>query len=184
MPPMSEPEPGEGLWVRSEVLPDGSYAVTVSVGSDRVWVLDREAAQRYATAAVAAAQHAEYDAAIFAMFTGRLGLEPPHAAEFLGAEVRPDRAPPDAAATAPLTFLPGVNAAGQPFLHIHLDGTPWGQLDPVALRAHAMTVLEAPTAADLDHGLLQALRRLGLPDAGARECVADIANWRCDAERA
>lgn len=170
-------EDDEGLWVRSDVMPDGTYVVTVSFDADHVWVLDRAGALRYAVACVAAAQRAEYDAAVFRLTTERLDLDHRTGAAAL-LSLRLDRPPPDDDATRPLTFAPGVTARGKPFLTILLDGEPAGQLDPPALRSHAMNVLEAPAAADLDAGFLRFLLSSGLDEPTARAAVGDIANWR------
>ena len=172
-----ESSPTQGLWVRSDVLPDGAYAVTINLGQDRIWVLDRPGALAYAVTCVEAAQRAEYDAAVLAQLTRGLGLPVQAAAQML-ASIRPDRRPLDDEATTPLAFIPGVNSDGMAFLMIQLDGEPWGQLSPLELRAHAMIVLEAPAAADLDAGYLQAMLAMEIPEATARGAVGDLANWR------
>lgn len=170
--------PTLGLWVRSDVLPDGTYAVTISFESDHVWVLDRPGALAYASTCVEAAQRAEFDAAVFKLFTQQLGLDVETTVHMIAYDLRPDRPPLNDATTAPLTFVPGVTNKGKPLLTILLDGQPHSQLDPADLRTHATVVLEAPAAADLDAGLLRALKNMDVPEDVGRAAVGDIANWR------
>ena len=80
----------EGLWVRSEVLPDGSYAVGLSVGGDRAWTLTRDAAVAYAVACFARATQAEHDAAVFSLLV-KIVLSKQVAAAMIMKEIRPDR---------------------------------------------------------------------------------------------
>lgn len=173
-----EAKSGEGLWVQSDVMPDGTYAVTVSADADHVWVLDRPAAFEYARTGVEAAQRAEYDAALFRLLTEKMSLAKADAAAVIGNDLRPDRPPLNDAATAPLTYLPGATGEGKPFIHIHLNGEPWGQVSPRQLREHAMTVLEAPAAADLDAGLMRFLKTINIDQNRAEQLIGDLANWR------
>jgi hypothetical protein len=64
-----------GLWVRSELLPDGSYGVGLSVGEDHAWALTREQAIGYAVACIARATEAEHDAALHRLLIGTVGLD-------------------------------------------------------------------------------------------------------------
>lgn len=171
-------EQHEGLWVISDVMPDGTYAVTISINGDTSWVLDPPGAVEYARTCVEAAQRAEYDAAIYKLFTRKLGLDHDSTVQMIGHDIRPDRPPLNDAATAPLRFVPGVNAKGEGFMAIWLKDTQVGQLDPADLREHAMVVLEAPGAVDLDAGLLRALLTMDIEEPIARAAVGDIANWR------
>jgi hypothetical protein len=172
-------EGSPGLLVSSDVMPDGTYRVSVAVGEDRVWQLDRDAAIRYGVTVLAVVQTAEHDAAVFTMLTQRLGLELNLAGQFLGNHLRPDRPPADETATAPLAFRPGVTKAGKPFIMLMLDGQPFGQLDLPEARDHGRFVIESSVAVDLDAALHRVLIGvLGLDDRTARAVVGDLATHR------
>ena len=172
------PDKGEGLWVNTEPDGRGGYVTTVSVDQDWSVRLDRDAATAYALVCVEAAQRAEYDAAIFGQMTRKLKLEHPVAAKVVVDDLRPDRPPlPDAAPG--LRFEPGMNASGKPFMKILLDGADHGQLDPEALRRHALHVLETPVAADLDAGYRRLLvGTIGIDEGRAGAVIEDLANYR------
>lgn len=178
------PEDGEGLWVRSEVLPDGSYGICLTAGPDHAWTLDRDAAITHAVACVARATEAEHDTATLGLLvhTGA----PRHAAAALIVEdLRPDR-PDEHTATAPLAFRVGVGHAKHPrpdagawipVIIMELDGQEMGQLTPADLRGHATGILSILAAVDLDTALHRVLvQRVGLDDDTARAVVDDLAH--------
>lgn len=167
----------DGLWVQSDVAADGHYVATVNAGG-RAWALSHDEARAYAAAVVRACAEAEHDAAVVRMLAA-LGLDR-EAGGLLVGELREDRAGADTAATAPLTFTPGVSAfTGEAFLHLALDGQGHGQLDPAAAREHALYVLETPAVADLDRSLFVKLTDgLGLDEARARAAVARLGEHR------
>lgn len=167
-----------GLWVRSDVLPDGSYGVTVSVGEDRAWTLPRRRAERYAVACMARAIEAEHDAAVFRLLTIRLRMEAKSAAALVVQDVRASRQADDRA-TAPMRFVPSLTIEGKPFLVHEVDGETVGQLIPADLRDHAAGVLQVLAAADLDRALLASLTgAIGLDDGTARAVIGALAeHW-------
>lgn len=175
----------EGLWVRSEVMPDGTYGVGLNVGADRSWALNRDQAVAYAVACFARATEVEHDTAVMRLLTGKLGIPAETAGQVIVRDLRPDR-PGAHDATKPLRFLGQIGRAkhprpdaGQyvPMLAMELDGKQVGQLTPTDLRDHAAAVLNVIEAADLDAGLLRALTGpFGLDEDRARAVVGDLAN--------
>lgn len=189
--PARSAEPGDAaVWVQSDVMPDGTYAVTVHAPGDRSFALDRARAVDYTTAVYEVAARAEYDAAVFAQLVER-GLAPQQVAAFIGTDLRADRPEIDPARTAPLVFTPGVNAAGEPFLHVHLhvpvnggrtartSPRPFTQWTPGEAREHAGYVLDCLAAVDLDAGYRRCLVGvIGLDDPTARAVVGSLASYR------
>lgn len=175
----------DGLWVRSEVMPDGTYGVGLNVGQDRSWALNRDQAVSYAVACFARATEVEHDTAVMRLLTGTLGIPAETAGQVIVRDLRPDR--PDAHdPTTPLRFIGQIGRAKHPrpdagtfvpLLAMELDGQQVGQLTPADLRDHAAGVLNVIEAADLDAGLLRALvGPFGLDENRARAVVEDLAN--------
>lgn len=172
---MSPTPDDQGLWVRSEVMPDGTYGVGINVGADRSWALDRDQAVAYAVACIARATEVEHDAAVLKLLTS-LGLPEKTSAELIVNDIRPDRAD-DQKATAPLAFYPALGRIVGPFLRIQLDGDETGTVTPADLRDHAVAVLQAISAADLDANLRKVLvGPVGLPEHTARAVISDLSN--------
>lgn len=165
------PHDHEGLWVRSEVMPDGTYGAALSVDSDRAWALNREV---------------EHDTAVLRLLTSKLGIPDNDAAALLTQDLRPDR-PDTHDATAPLCFTGAIGRARHPrpdagayipLLMMALDGRQTGQLSPADLREHAAAVLNVLAAADLDAALYRVLlAKVGLDDATARAVVDSLAEY-------
>lgn len=165
----------EGLWTRSEVLPDGTYGVGVSVGEDRAWVLSRAEAVAYAVACVARATEAEHDAAVLSLLTSvATSSDSVAAAELVVRDIREQ--PDDEAATKPLRFTPQLGVqTRRPFLRMELDGKPCGELTTADLRDHAQAVLSTLAAADLDAALLRLLvGTVGLAEDVARGVIGEL----------
>lgn len=166
----------EGLWVRSEVMPDGTYGVGISVGADRSWALTRSQAVDYAAACVARATEAEHDAAVWTLMTKQLGMPEDLIAELLVKDIRPDR-PEDHKATEPLRFTVALGRTVGAFLKMSVDDREVGELTPADLRDHALAVLNAISAADLDAAFLRLLvGRIGLEEDVARAVVGSLAD--------
>lgn len=171
-----------GLWVRSDVMPDGTYGVALNIGEDRSWPLDRHQAIRYAVACYARATEVEHDAAVFSLLTS-IGVPQEAAAQVLASDLRPDR-PEQHDDTLPLEFVGALGrrrGTGEivPLLNIALDGQPAGELTPADLTDHAGGVLKALAAADLDAALHRTLVGVvGVPDGTARGMVDALAeHW-------
>lgn len=175
----------EGLWVRSEVMSDGTYGVGLNVGADRSWVLNRDEAVAYTVACFARATEVEHDTAVMRLLTGKLGLPAKEAGQLIVKDLIPDRLD-SFYVTKPLRFTGVIGRAkhprpdaGQyvPLLGMELDGQGVGQLTPADLRDHAAAVLNVIAAADLDAGLVRALvGTVGIDEQRARAVVEDLAN--------
>lgn len=172
-----------GLWVRSWALPGGrGYGVRVNVGA-RAWTLGRDRATAYAALLVQRAVEAEHDTAVFRLLTERLRLPVDLAAQVLDRDLRADR-PLDHAPSEPLQLTAGVALDSEepggvrPFIAMHLDGAQAGQLTPADARAHAVNVLAALAAADLDSALRRALvGPIGIDEARASAVIASLPEY-------
>jgi hypothetical protein len=184
---MSAPAEDEGLWVRSDVMPDGSYGVAVSVGADFARTLDRDEAIAYAIACFARATEVEHDTAVLRLLVNRLGLGPKDAGQVVANDLRPDR--PDVHdATEPIRFSGMIGRARHPrpdagefipLLGMQLHGKDVGQLTPADLRDHAAAVFNCLSAADLDAALHRVLiGKIGVDDERARAVIGSLAeHW-------
>jgi hypothetical protein len=187
---VTEQAEDEGLWVRSELLPDGTYGVGISVEADTAFVLDREQAVAYAVACFARATEADHDTAIMRLLTAEVGVPNEVAAQVVQNDLRPDR--PDDHATDPLRFIPAVGRAKYPrpnagafipILAMQLNGDQVGQLTPADLRDHGGAVLDVLAAADLDAALHRALvGTVGLDDDKARSVVGELSHHLSEPE--
>lgn len=179
------PGEDEDLWVRSEVMPDGTYGVGISVERDHAFALNRDQAIAYATACIARATEADHDTAVMRLLVTKLGIPPKSAAEFIKSDLRPDR-PDEHKATEPLRFSVAIGRARHPrpdagtyiplLMMQHANGEDAGQLTPADLRDHATAVLSVIAAADLDANLHRCLvSTLGLDDGRAKAVVGSLA---------
>lgn len=162
----------DGLSVNSEPIGDGIYVVRFSAGPDRTWILPLGQTIKYAMAVLAAVNAAEIDAALFAVLMRMKHAEatPDDAARAIGhfRQMRGEVSwPPD----SPIRMSPAVAAAdARPFLIVHVDGQPHGQLEARDARDHAMGVLDSLLSSELDtqlHAYLAGtvLPALGIPEA-------------------
>jgi hypothetical protein len=169
----------DGVWVQSDVTPSGTYILAVHFDHDHTRPLDHDAAYAYATTVLAACARAEYDAAVIAQMTRKVGTGLRAATELVG-EMRADRPPLDDAATAPLRLEPGVSGSSRrPFLALHLAGKQIGRWDVADGRQHALHVLEGIEGVDLDAAYRRCLMaQVGLREKDALAVVGDLANYR------
>lgn len=166
------------VWLRSDVMPDGSYRAVVEFDLDHSAALTHERAMRYSTAILDAVQAAEYDAAVLRQLTGRLALDATAAGQLITRDLRAARRPLRSTGTA-LALRPGVTAEGHAFLVVSIGGSEVGQWSLADARGHALYALEASLAADYDatyHRTLVA--KIGVTDRVARATVQDIGNYR------
>lgn len=168
-----------GIWVTSDVTYDGHYTAAVHVDDDHTVTLNKASAYAYATTVLAAAERADYDAAVAAQMAGKLGI-PKDVVGQVVAELRNDRPPLADAATAPLRLQPGVSAkTGEPFLALFIGTTQIGQWDPTDARQHAMHVLAAIEAVELDKAYRRYLvDKIGIGPDRALNAIANLANFR------
>lgn len=179
--PATPEEAAGALWVQSEYLPDGTFAVGFHVGEDTAWALTRDQATAHAVAVIALATEAEHDAAVLASMTGA-GLETTLVAEVIA--LARDERPDHDAATAPLQFHPGVAARDRsPFLRVELAGHPPWQWTPAAARRHAHGVLQVIAAVDLDNALSKVLvQNVGIEQGNADAVISSLVeHWPAEA---
>ena len=173
----------DSIWIKTEPSLDGqTYVVTIEASADRAVTLTPDSALRHAGAVMTAVARAEHDAAVYRQL-GKLVPDQRAVGELI-VDLRADRPELDHAATEPLRIQPGVNQKGKPFLVLFLDDKPVGQWDPADARHHALGVIEAVAAADLDAGYYRCLRNLvGIDENRARHAVADLINHRLEEEK-
>lgn len=169
-------EASAAVWCRSAVLPDGSYGLRID-GPDVSFGLTRERAAEYAAAAIGAATAAEHDAAVYTQLR-KLGVPIEATAVVLGEQLRPARQAARDEATRPLRFVTVLAESGRPSVNVSAgDSEPFTQWAPADVRDHALNVLIALAAADLDQAYLAVLtREVGLDENRARAAVADLGN--------
>ncbi len=172
--------PGDDdLWVRSDLLPNGSYGVTVNLGADHAVTLGRDNAVAYAVTVIDVANRAEYDAAVLRQLTDA-GVSFDAATQAV-TDLRADR-PPPAATYGPFSFEPVVSRVdqrGRVVMRVDRSERGAGTFEPAAAREHATHVLDVLAVADLDAGYLRLLRGLiGLDEERARNVVGDLARYR------
>jgi hypothetical protein len=167
-----------GLWVSTDPLPDGSYGIVVSLDGDRAWPMTRGRAHMYAMAALAIAEQADYEQALYRQLTQKMDQHR-DAALMMLANFRHGAQAIDRAAFAPLDFVGGINSAGDSFVRIDLDGKGVGQISPEDLRQHALAVLRNRLIAPLDALYRRQLTEVvGLDDQTAQVAVNDLAHFR------
>lgn len=173
---MTTPDQLDGVWVISDVTPDGTYVVSIHAGEDVAFTLDRTRALAYACAVMDAATRAAFDAAVLKQQLG-LGMPIELVASVVN-DLRKDRAPitwPHAISLEP--FVSG--ASHKAGLYLDVNGKRIGQWTVDDARSHATDVLEVVAGVDLDAAYRRYLvGAIGLDDGRARALVGDIINHR------
>jgi hypothetical protein len=173
-------EHAPGIWVYSDLNPDGSasYIVTISASDDVALSLKADAAVRYVAAVYRAAVIALHDAAVFQQLTGPLGLDIELAGSMI-IDMRKDREPVQVTATAPLKYEPVVSASSfKPYVHVWARDQRITQWTPADCFQHAGYVMQALAAVDLDSGYYRYLvHTVGLDEPRARAAVNDLGNF-------
>jgi hypothetical protein len=180
------PSESEGLWVRSDVRVDGTYGVTVTVGADHAFSLDRAKAIAYANACVAAAMQSEHQHAVLRLLMERLKLGLHAAGTVIVKDLRIDRSD-DNAVTHPMRFEPtigrpdGVPKSANKFLplvRVCVDGHEVGCLEPDDIRDHGEGVLNALAGAELDERLFRYLTTtVDIEPGRARAVIASLNDY-------
>ncbi len=168
------------LTVQSDRTFDGVYIPTVLVDDRIIVTLDRERAVRYAAAWADAIARAEFDAAVFAQLTG-IGIPEQDAVATVVYDLRPDRPPLDAEATAPVRLEPILSARtrrGQVAAYIGDEHVI--QLDAPSVYVHVAKVLAVAATCDLDAAYARyAVSQLDQPEWRATAMVDDLGRrWR------
>lgn len=167
-----------GFWVISDLTITGDYVATIQFSDDRSRALDRAGATAYAYTLLGACERADYDAAVVAQMTRKLGMPAENVPDLLR-DVRAGRPPLDHAATSPLRFEPGISAKHRPFIAVHLEGEQVGQLSPKQARRHALGLMSTIEAISLDRQYLNFLvETIGIEPERARNVVHDVLHHR------
>lgn len=171
--------PQDAIWVKTAPSPDGkTYMVTLEASEDQALCLTTTSAAAYVHVLLGAVARAEYDAAVVAQMTA---LVPgPHAVSLVIRELRENRPPLDDSRTAPLRFTPGVSQGHDPFIRVDIEGRANSfQWTPGEARQHALHVLDAVQAADLDSHYYRVLRSMvNLDEPRARAVVDAVGGFR------
>jgi hypothetical protein len=173
------------VWVQSNLSGERPTTVTIKIDAYDVRTCGRAEARAYAQAMLGYAQRAEYIAAMFRQLTEELGVSHPQAREIvqgilMGVPSIPGRL------TAPLVIklavgthvVRAVPGSPQGVLLIELNGVRLGRWDVRRARDHALQVLDAVEAADLDTAYLRFLSSMELGRDEAQEMVAGVAAFR------
>jgi len=170
----------ESIWVKADVDLAGNYRLVVEYNADTAETFDQPRATAYATEVFTAAAYAEYDAAVMAQMTKKLGLPMEAVAEVIRG-LRADRPPLNQAALGLLRMEPGIAARNmKPFLKCSLTCHPmeW-QWDPADANQHAGYVVQCYPVANLDSAYRRYLVGvIGIDQNRAMHAVEDLANWR------
>lgn len=171
----------DGLWVKTVPTGDGGYRIGIAVGRKADWTITPDGALAYGMTCLARGAEAEHDSALMRLLVDK-GLDAPTVGQVIARDLRPERVV-DNSGTAPLEFRPGISSRSfAPFLHMFLEGEFIGQIDPDALRDHALSVLEAHKVADLDAAVEKYLAGGTVPRNSIHGLIAGIAEYRDNRE--
>lgn len=161
------------VWIRTVPDIDGTYRVSLEITEDDSMFLDHDTAMLWAEYVHICAATAEYDSKVFR----QLSAGAPHEAAIqILQDMRKDRVVP--MSPTALSFTPGVNVAGQPFLHIAYKDEKIGQWELADARNHAGHIIESIYIADLDELYRRTLVSLvGLDDTVARRAVDGLSTY-------
>lgn len=167
----------DGLWITSDPLPDGSYALVLSVDGDHSRALTPDEAVSYGLAVFAVAAAVDYEQSVYHQLSERGAAT--EAVLQVVADLRRDRPPFDRKALEPLRWIPGLNSEGTGFIRLELDGHPIGQLSVDDARGHAAHVIEAVPNAENDTVYRALLcHSIGLSDLDAKIAVHLLGSYR------
>jgi hypothetical protein len=184
----------EGLWVRRELMPDGTYGATIAMGDDAAFSLTRQEVWEYAAACRTLAMQAEYDMAVVRLLMSEVGLSESDVGGFVLRHLAPHHHPP-----GPLLFNVVIGRSRPPMVdageyksvvRLWWQGTEIGQCSLDDLRAHGGAVLDVLAAAECDQIMHRSLvTEIGLRDTQARMMVQEVRNFyepktkeRCEQE--
>lgn len=170
----------------SDMMPDGSYGVSIEIGADNAFALDHGQALAYAATCHAVAATADHCVACLRLLTEQRGIAPAAADQFIsrhGART----APITDQATAPIRYLAGYRArtwpepgAGQiiPAICVRLGTRDLGWISPDELRTHASAVLTLLAWTDLNTALRESLiTDIGVTDTMAHDMISELAEF-------
>lgn len=162
------------------------YFCTVHIGDDFAFTITRDKAVAYAAQVLAVTEQADHDTAVMRLLVEKLSLPIEQASQFVIRDLRPDRPPTNHEATWPLELYAGVSMnpktkqlGGHIVLAKKGEQREVGRFEIAGIRMHALSVLQATYAADMDSGLYRALRGLfELEPNRSRAVIEDLANYR------
>jgi hypothetical protein len=163
-----------------------SYHCTVHVGNDFAFGIDRDRVIPYASQVLAVTEQADHDTAVMRLLHEKLGMPLEEVATFVSRDLRPDRPPTNHEATWPLELYAGVGMdprTGKLSGHVVLskkgEQRELGRFPIPGIRYHALTVLQATYAADMDGALYRQLKgSMELEPNTVRGVIEDLANYR------
>lgn len=176
---MSAPGDGTSIWVTSDLAADQeNYVATVHFTEDISHAFPTpESAVEYARAFLQAWGAAEYDAAVFAQLTQKLGMPADKAVRLL-AHLRGRRRNPVSYTVGPITVEPGVSAfTGKPFIKCTVGALQW-QWAGADVSQHAQHVLEVSSVVEYDTTYREFLVEMDIEPERALAVVQDIATFR------
>jgi len=167
----------DAVHVESEINGAGTYTLTVTLTADRAFALDSATAREYALMVIAAAMHADHDAAVSRqiMAMDRSNAMDAALVIFDLREKRGELKPVDG---VPLTYEAIVSVStGEPVVtvrHTEDSAVAW-QWTPDEARQHAMQVLTGAVGIGLDDTYFTFLReRVGLDEGTARHVIHHV----------
>jgi hypothetical protein len=169
-------DPEVTVWLNTQLQPDEQYIVTLSIGEDYAVELTVELALSHAVEVLRHVALADYAQAIRKQMT-RIGTEA-EAVEDLLRSLVPKL--PLAAPVTALAMMPAINRkTGEPLLQLSFKDELLGVWTLQQARSHALGVLEAMLAADLDTSYRQVLMDVVELDGNtAAGVISDIGTQR------
>lgn len=158
------------IWVRTQPDLEGKYRLALEVDEDTSLFLDHEQAIAYADYLHRQIVFATFDARVYAQVRGFSNL--PQAAALIS-DFRKKRTPSPSPVI--LRLVPGVNADGDPFLHVYLRDEAVGQWSLEDARSHAQAVLEGVHITELEDQYLDLLvKDVGIDESTARSAIEQL----------
>lgn len=176
---MSASDDSTSIWVTSDLAADQeNYIATVHFTDDISHAFPTpESAVEYARAFLQAWGAAEYDAAVLAQLTQKLGMDREQAGRLL-MHLRGRRRNPVSYAVGPITADPGVSAfTGKPFIKCTVGKLQW-QWAGADVHQHTRHVLSVSSVIEFDTTYREFLVEMDIEPERALAVVEDIASFR------
>lgn len=166
----------DGIWVISDLMPDGAYCAVIQFGPDLTYPITIAQATEYAAQIHAASSAATYDAGVHKQLTAKLGMSSEHTA-WLVDQLRKRRGQEQWEA-GPMTLIPGVSAfTGEAFVRCSTACRTW-QWSPRELLNHVNNVLTVATGTPNDAHYYNLLtERVGIEPDRARAVIDDLGSF-------
>lgn len=173
---MPDRQDHEGVWVISDLMPDGSYGAVIQYGPDLARPITQAEATEYVAEVLTAGSAADYDAGVYKQLTGKLGSEPVQAASIVHA-LRGKRGRDEYTAGL-MTLTPGVSAlTGKPYIRCQAAAQIW-QWSPRELLQHVTHVIQVTTGVENDNHYYALLTEfIGIDEERARNVVNDLGQF-------